>query len=70
MSINIAYLYDIHFDPSQEDQGKVDKHIVEKIIDAVTSFIHTQGVPEFYDDEAIDLLDTLTTTDMMHFGVS
>lgn len=46
----------------------VDKHIVEKIIDAVTSFIHTQGVPEFYDDEAIDLPDTLTTTDMMHFG--
>ena len=46
----------------------VDKHIVEKVIDAVTSFIHTQGVPEFYDDEVIDLPDTLTTTDMMHFG--
>ena len=46
----------------------VDKHIVEKVINAVTSFIHTQGVPEFYDDEAIDLPDTLTTTDMMHFG--
>ena len=46
----------------------VDKHIVEKVIDAVTSFIHTQGVPEFFDDEAIDLPDTLTTTDMMHFG--
>lgn len=46
----------------------VDKQVVEKVIDAVTSFIHTQGVPEFYDDEAIDLPDTLTTTDMMHFG--
>lgn len=46
----------------------VDKEVVEKIIDAVTEFIHTSGVPEFPEESAIRLPDELTTTDMMHFG--
>lgn len=46
----------------------VDKAVVEKIIDAVTEFIHTSGVPDFPKEAAIRLSDELTTTDMMHFG--
>lgn len=46
----------------------VELNVLNKIIDAVTAYIHTEGVPEFYDDEAIELPDTLTTMDMMHFG--
>ncbi len=42
--------------------------VLDKIIDAVTAYIHSEGVPEFYDDESIPLPDTLTTMDMMHFG--
>lgn len=46
----------------------VEKNVVEKIIDAVTEFIHTSGVPEFPKEAAIRLPDELSTTDMMHFG--
>lgn len=46
----------------------VELNVLNKIIDAVTAYIHADGVPEFYDDEAIELPDTLTTMDMMHFG--
>ncbi len=46
----------------------VELNVLNKIIDAVTAYIHAEGVPEFYDDEAIELPDTLTTMDMMHFG--
>lgn len=46
----------------------VELNVLNKIIDAVTAYIHTEGVPEFYDDEAIELPDILTTMDMMHFG--
>ena len=46
----------------------VDKEVVEKIIDAVTEFIHTSGVPDFPEEAAIRLPEELSTTDMMHFG--
>lgn len=46
----------------------VDKDVVEKIINIVTEFIHTSGVPDFSEDMAIRLPDELTTSDMMHFG--
>lgn len=46
----------------------VELSVLDKIIDAVTAYIHSEGVPEFYDDESIPLPDTLTTMDMMHFG--
>ncbi len=46
----------------------VDKEIVEKIIDAVTEFIHSKDVPDFPEDMAIQLPYELTTSDMMHFG--
>lgn len=46
----------------------VEIEVLNKIVDAVTAYIHCEGVPEFYDDESILLPDTLTTTDMMHFG--
>lgn len=46
----------------------VDKEVVEKIIDAVTEFIHTSGVTNFPEEAAIRLPDELSTTDMMHFG--
>ena len=31
----------------------VELNVLNKIIDAVTAYIHAEGVPEFYDDEAI-----------------
>ena len=46
----------------------VDKDVVEKIINIVTEFIHTSGVPDFSEDMAIRLPAELTTSDMMHFG--
>lgn len=46
----------------------VDKEVVEKIINIVTEFIHTSGVPDFSEDMAIRLPAELTTSDMMHFG--
>lgn len=46
----------------------VDKEVVEKIINIVTEFIHTTGVPDFSEDMAIRLPAELTTSDMMHFG--
>lgn len=46
----------------------VNKETVEKIIDAVTEFIHCKGVPDFPKEMAVTLPDELTTTDMMHFG--
>lgn len=46
----------------------VDKDVVEKIIDAVTEFIHSKDVPDFSEDMAIQLPYELTTSDMMHFG--
>lgn len=46
----------------------VDKDVVEKIINVVTEFIHTSGVPDFSEDMAIRLPAELTTSDMMHFG--
>ena len=41
---------------------------MEKIINIVTEFIHTSGVPDFSEDMAIRLPAELTTSDMMHFG--
>ena len=41
---------------------------MEKIINIVTEFIHTFGVPDFSEDMAIRLPAELTTSDMMHFG--
>lgn len=46
----------------------VDKEVVEKIINIVTEFIHTSGVPDISEDMAIRLPAELTTSDMMHFG--
>lgn len=46
----------------------VDKDVVEKIINIVTEFIHTSGVPDFSEDMAIRLPAELSTSDMMHFG--
>lgn len=46
----------------------VDKDVVEKIINIVTEFIHTSGVPDLSEDMAIRLPVELTTSDMMHFG--
>lgn len=46
----------------------MDSKVVEKIINAVTEFIHAEGVPSFSEKDEIDLPDELTTTDMMHFG--
>lgn len=46
----------------------VEIEVLDRIVDAVTAYIHCEGVPEFYDDESIPLPDSLTTTDMMHFG--
>ena len=46
----------------------VDKEVVEKIINIVTEFIHTTGVPDFSEDMAVRLPAELTTSDMMHFG--
>lgn len=39
----------------------VDKEVVEKIINIVTEFIHTSGVPDFSEDMAIQLPAELTT---------
>lgn len=46
----------------------VDKDVVEKIINAVTEYIHATGIPEFSEKDSVMLPDTLTTQDMMHFG--
>lgn len=46
----------------------VDKDVVEKIINIVTDYIHTSGVPDFSEDMGIRLPAELTTSDMMHFG--
>lgn len=46
----------------------VEKEVVEKIISAVTEYIHASGIPEFSEKDAVMLPDTLTTQDMMHFG--
>lgn len=46
----------------------VSKETVEKIINRVTSFIHSNGIAEFTEDETITLPDDITTTDLMHFG--
>lgn len=46
----------------------VDKDVVEKIINIVTEFIHTSGVPDFSEDIASRLPSELSTSNMMHFG--